>query len=272
MALNLLQMPKGGIVGHSFNGLLRNFLVELKETFDEVNELDFAIKALDVAAEVDPMGGLNGWNKSMEVMTKLGYTQPFFSELTEAKVQAFFDNMPNMHPLLGMLPLEKMWKDPGIDDEDRATIAEHLQQLELTALTVSCFDPEAIQAIEELARDMGDELKNTDPSKINVSSLGLQAISRVMNNPAIKNILNDDAIADKFKNILGPNAEALLNKPSIGGSTLNLENTSNGTNGANVPNLENLAELAKNIPPELMEMAKKMGIDPAMLSQLGQLK
>jgi len=293
----MLSSPQGTVVGSSFNQLLQGFLSDLKETFPEREELDLAMRALAVASETDPMSSLNGWLKSMQVLKAAGYEQPFFSECTEAKINAFLSNLDKMHPLLRLLPLEAMWNDPGLLDEDRQAIWDHLQQLELSSMTINAFDPKAIAAIENLAKRYMTQLQSTDPSQLDVKMLGFDVIRQVMKDEDIKKALADPSAESRFAATFGKDGEKFAQL--AGGSTAGAGLSGMlGSLGAGLGTGEQSgAELLRGfsqmmgaaavatdagagaagapadlgqLPPAVLTMMQQMGVDPQMAAQFMQ--
>lgn len=277
---------EGSIVGRSFNQTLLIFLQELQAVFPDEPSLDFVIQALNLANEDKPMDPLNGWLKSMKLLRAAGYEQPFFTECTTEKINCFMGLLPQMHPLLRMIPLENMWNDPGLLDEDRSCIWEHLAQLEMSSMTIDAFDPKAVSAIESLAKDYLGELNGLDPNTINVQSLGFDVIKRVMNDTRIRDALADPIAEKRFAETFGQNGEkfSLLTSGSQAhGMSQLLEQLANaGTGasaeaaaaGAGVPGVPAPAQLLQMMgasgpnAAELEAMLKGMGVDPAAASGL----
>lgn len=271
-----LKSPQGAVVGSSFFQMLNKFLLDLKETFPERDELDLAIRALAVANDRDPMSTLTGWQQSMEVMKKAGHPQPFFTECTAERIQAFLDNISSMNPLLRIIPFDDMWNDPGLIDEDRQAIWDHLQQLELSAMTIGAFDPKAIKAIEDLAKNYMGELQSTDPSQLDVKALGFDVVRRVMKDPAIKAALADPLAETRFQDTFGKDGEKLTALTGqSGGLSSMLGGLMGGAGGGPAPEL--LGNLTKMMgsggqvnEQQLMGMMQQMGLDQNLANQFMQ--
>lgn len=261
--------PEGSIVGRSFNQNLLTFLHNLQEVFPDEESLGLAIKALNLVNEDKPMDPLKGWLKSMKLLKEAGYEQPFFTECTAEKINCFMGLLPKMHPLLRMIPLENMWNDPGLLDEDRSCIWEHLSQLEMSSMTIDAFDPKAVSAIEALAKEYLSELNGLDPNTINVQSLGFDVIKRVMNDTRIREALADPSAEKRFAETFGENGEK-FSLMSSSGQTAGLSEMMQAAMGGGNPGP--LLQMMQNQPAmnDLLSASTGQTPDPAALLQAMQ--
>jgi hypothetical protein len=210
-------MPKGAMVASSFNNMLREFLVTLKETFEEKIELTMAIQALDMTFKDDPTEALTGWTSAMAKLKKLGWQQPFFADRTPEKVEAFLKAAPTL-PYIGRLPLVDMWNDPELDEDDRAGIWDHLHQLEMVALAINAFNGKALGAIENLASRYMERLQamGTSVGNMSVRDLGMDVIGEVLNDEELKKALKDPDNEKHFESSFGKDPKATIKRMLAG--------------------------------------------------------
>jgi hypothetical protein len=241
----VLSSPNGAIVGNTFNGLLTSFLNDLRETFPERQELSLAINALALAADKDPMQPLKAWLSSMEKLKEAGFEQPFFTECTEAKVVGFLAKTHQMHPLIALLPLEEMWNDPMLIDEDRAAIWEHLHQLELSSMAINAFEPGALAAIENLAKRYMTNLQGLNPQDIDIRALGMDVIKQVMSDEGIRAAIETPEAEKRFNSVMGDKLDKLW--------------ASGASSGPGAAGLPDLAGLMGNMPmPDAAQLSSMM--------------
>ena len=271
----MLTSPQGTIVGNTFNGLLASFLNDLRETFPERMELQLASNALTLAAEKEPMKPLKAWISSVEKLKAAGFEQPFFTECTEEKINGFLANVHVMHPLIAMLPLEEMWNDPQIIDEDRAAIWEHLHQLELSSMAISAFEPNALNAIEDLAKRYMNKLQGVNPADIDIKALGMDVIQQVMKDETIKAAISTPSAEERFSSVMGDNLDKLFGGAGSaqgGGSMASVMEAMQGMQGGagagglQMPDVAQLSGMMQQMTGQSISQADLQ----QMMQQLGQ--
>jgi hypothetical protein len=133
---------------NSFNHVLCEFIEELSLTFDEVPQIKLYKAGLPSLLTQDERAGLNFFMNAVRshgnrIMAK---DETLFSE----------DAID-----LGMgLSVSELWHAEGLDDDTRNAIWNYLTSLFILGMTIESLDSDMLGAIENLANETANKLKN----------------------------------------------------------------------------------------------------------------
>ena len=142
----------------AFNGLLRNFMDELSQTFPEDTTLATSVTGLDVLVKANARKPLQLF------MEAVGH----HAQLILTKDPALFEQSLT---LSGTLDLKKYWDSPGLSQASKDAIWGYLQQLYLLGSTVSALPPEMLGAIESMAQQCASKIESGEADLSSITSM-----------------------------------------------------------------------------------------------------
>lgn len=142
----------------SFNGLLRNFIQELCQTFPEDATLAMCLEGFDTLVKANA-------RKPMDLfMQSVGPHAQFIM----SKDPALFEKPLT---LSGTLDLKTYWDSPGLSQASKDAIWQYLQTLYMLASTVSAVPPEMLSAIESLAQNCATKIQSGEADLTSVTNM-----------------------------------------------------------------------------------------------------
>lgn len=140
----------------AFNTLLKNFIVELNETFPEFSELSMFVAGFDALVAINPS----------QPLTSFMETFGPHSSLIMARDVSLFEQEDVS--LGGAVDLHKMWHSEDLSDATRDAIWQYLTTLFVLGSTIQTMPPEILKSIEAMA---GDCATKVETGQMNMADL-----------------------------------------------------------------------------------------------------
>jgi hypothetical protein len=134
----------------AFNSTLVGFIEQLQVLFSKNNEIK--AKLTDVRSGLDIMlASKSTERKPMEMFVEA--VKPYVHLIRDRDDRFFTEHMATM-PFLGDLDLHTVWTTGRVSEDNKAAIWQYLNILSLCGVTIASMPPEAMAAVEEIAKSI----------------------------------------------------------------------------------------------------------------------
>lgn len=131
----------------AFNGLLENFVGELQKTFPDEEGLEYFADELKLLLKVNARAPLNLF---MSALTP-------YTDMIMAKNPALFDQPISLGE---HLDLKKIWNAPGLSDNTKEALWQHIHTLFMLGTTIQYLPADMLSNIENAAKECAKRMEN----------------------------------------------------------------------------------------------------------------
>ena len=154
----------------AFNTLMRNFIVELNETFPEFKELALFASGYDAFVALSPSKPLETFIETMG---------PHANLIMGRDVSLFEQEGLSLG---GVVDLKEMWHSPDLSDSTRDAIWQYLTTLYVLGSTINSMPPEVLETMESVAKNCADKVENGSMSMADIMPVLMNSMSSIFGN------------------------------------------------------------------------------------------